>query len=151
MSYPTVNPEEMIVRGIYRLRSRNLRAGVWDGHVFIGLREKFGELRLDSEQPNTEGALGTVFAAERLDLTMAEGIELRTHLDSKCSACGAATRFQEWTEAERERERETASHYVGLGRWLCECENWWDAQPGATPNIPLYEALVEIERGLEKD
>lgn len=35
---------------VYRISSRNLRVAVWNGHTFVGIREKFGERFLDSSE-----------------------------------------------------------------------------------------------------
>ena len=60
---------------LYRLRSRNLPYGVYNGrHSFIGIREKFGELYL-----STEYAGATAVALEDLG-PLPDGYELRERL-----------------------------------------------------------------------
>jgi len=43
-------PRELLLIGMpYELQSRNIRVGIWDGHEFHGIREKFGSKFIDSE------------------------------------------------------------------------------------------------------
>lgn len=41
--------EDLKVRGVYELYSRNIFWGVFDGDGFVGLREKFGNWLIDKE------------------------------------------------------------------------------------------------------
>lgn len=46
----TIPLSECVIRNVYRLASRNLSCGVFDGHLgFIGIREKFGDKYLFRE------------------------------------------------------------------------------------------------------
>lgn len=68
--------DECITRGIYRLNSRNLSVGVFDGERgFIGIREKFGERFLETEYANT------VRVVERIG-QLPEEIELKEFLQT---------------------------------------------------------------------
>lgn len=55
----TLPKEELKVGGIYKLNSRNLLAGVWNGDLFIGIREKFGYRYLDEESLWETNSRGT--------------------------------------------------------------------------------------------
>ena len=75
--------EELVERGVYFVRSRNLVAAVWDGHIkptgFIGIREKFGNRYLFKEFHWDDGPpYGTVKPIE-LIATVPEEIELVEH------------------------------------------------------------------------
>lgn len=59
---PGIPMAELQVRGVYSLHARNISCGVWNGEVFIGIREKFGDLRLAGEFPFD---CGTEFATAR--------------------------------------------------------------------------------------
>lgn len=66
---------------LYRIHSRNLRFGVYDGNEgFIGIREKFGSLYLFTEYHWDQGPpYGTVRPLECLD-KIPDNIELKTSL-----------------------------------------------------------------------
>ena len=69
---------ELIKGNLYRIRSRNLPYGVWNGLWFIGIREKFNALYLSSESGIALEDLGPVpeslVLAESID--QAENTEL---------------------------------------------------------------------------
>jgi len=44
-----IKKPDLIVRGIYKLKARNLVTGVWDGKAFLGSRSKFDSTFVDSE------------------------------------------------------------------------------------------------------
>lgn len=77
-----IQREDLVERGIYRLHSRNLYVGVWDGRRekscgFIGIREKFGEISLFKEFHWDDGApYGTAKPLELLGI-LPEGIDIR--------------------------------------------------------------------------
>jgi hypothetical protein len=61
---------ELIKGNLYRIRSRNLPYGVYDGLWFIGIREKFGCLYLSTESGIALEDLGPV----PQDLVLAESL-----------------------------------------------------------------------------
>ena len=63
---------DLEVGAIYRLKARNLICGVWDGRVFIGIREKFDNRYLDT----CEVPFETAFPLVRLG-AVPEGIEVK--------------------------------------------------------------------------
>lgn len=122
---------EPIVGGVYRLRARNLRFGVWTGHDWVGLREKFGEVFLDeSEIPRY-----TAWPIEHVG-TAPEDMVLTAYLGSRCQTCHEPVDF--------DRNRgETANE-----RW----QHVGDEQPDhparayAERNKALFDFMTEIER-----
>lgn len=62
---------ELIKGNLYRIRSRNLPYGVWNGVWFIGIREKFDVLYLSSESGVPLEDLGPVPG----NLVLAESID----------------------------------------------------------------------------
>lgn len=63
-------PLEELEKGrAYRLKSRNLYAGVWNGkNGYIGIREKFGSFYLFTEYDWREPHHGTAWPLEALDM-----------------------------------------------------------------------------------
>lgn len=62
---------ELIKGNLYRIRSRNLPYGVWNGMWFIGIREKFDVLYLSSESGIALEDLGPVPGS----LALAESVD----------------------------------------------------------------------------
>jgi hypothetical protein len=102
---------ELRVRGFYKLFARNLLYGVYVeyeeyGAAFIGIREKFNQLRLDVEYLAEKGkhqGLRTSHAESDVLAMLPESIELRTHGPSQCSRCGALVNFDITREPPNER------------------------------------------------
>lgn len=61
-----LDTSKLIIGKFYKIKSRNLNIAVWNGEIFIGIREKFDKFFLDSESPWTEH-IGTVHEAIELD------------------------------------------------------------------------------------
>lgn len=82
MAERTIPIDELVPRGIYRLYSRNLLVGVWNGKTdkwcgFVGIREKFGDRFLFSEYHWDTGApYGTARPLELIGI-VPEGIDLQ--------------------------------------------------------------------------
>ncbi len=74
---------EMIYGHLYRLRSRNLACGVYDGNQgFIGIREKLGSIFLDRESHWDQGApYGTAHPQEDLG-PLPRHIQVRDRYDA---------------------------------------------------------------------
>lgn len=77
--------KECVRGGVYKLRSRNLDLGAYDGNEgFIGIRLKFNERYLFTEYHHDQGApYGTVFPLEKVG-QLPDNINLsdrRTHKD----------------------------------------------------------------------
>lgn len=87
---------ELSERGIYRIHSRNLTLGVYDGKGgFIGIREKFGALFLFREYAwETGPPYGTVQIKDReLVGWCPPEVELRETLGTKCAGCSERVNF----------------------------------------------------------
>jgi len=140
---PYVDPTSLVVGGVYKIRSRNLLYGVWDGSQFVGLREKLGSTFLFGEAPNTYNQRGTVTDAALIG-KVPEGMSLSERAESRCQTCGQPAEFKEWTEPERACLTEEGE-WAGRGRWICSCENWRDSRPAAMPNTALTEFMERIE------
>lgn len=82
-----VEPDKLVVRGVYRLRGRNLTVGVWNGTTWIGLREKFGEVGLDA----SEVPYRTCWPLELIEM-LPEYIEASDG-ESLCQYCRTPTEF----------------------------------------------------------
>ena len=68
-----ISRDDMIIGGIYRISSRNLSVGAWDGTGFIGIRIKFGSSFLFKEFHYDDGApYGTVRPSELIDMVSAD-------------------------------------------------------------------------------
>lgn len=79
--------EALEERGVYRLRARNLRFGVWDGEGFVGLRDKFG-LRLDE----CEVPYSTAFPL-KLVAKLPGDYEAAAYTGTVCRSCGKPARW----------------------------------------------------------
>lgn len=79
---------EYIDRRLYRLRSRNLSAGVYAANLgeFIGIRDKMGDRYLFGEGP-------TVSVAEDTGIDAPEGMAIRALFGPLCKECGRPARF----------------------------------------------------------
>lgn len=75
---------ECIKRKVYRIDSRNLSYGVYDGkYGFIGIRSKFGIRYLFTEYHHDQGPpYGTVKPLEDLNIVLPDEIELSEFLGS---------------------------------------------------------------------
>lgn len=119
--------DEMIPRGVYRLRGRNLDIGVWDGENWIGVREKFGDEFLDrSEVP------GRTCTAESFVGMLPDEIETVTGW-SKCQECETPTDFDR-TRGETWQER--CFHVNG--------DTSHDARSAHFQNVPLFRHLKAL-------
>lgn len=124
-----------LVRGdVYRLRSRNLAYGVYDGTGgFIGIREKFGLRYLDREY------LGrTAVATERVG-KIEEPIELVETLGSVCTGCGEGMDYRAWEAGE------VGNGYLGRWVYIDEGEGCGELNAIAVANEALFHALEVFE------
>lgn len=121
-----VDVAELVARNVYRLRSRNLAYGVYDGDGgFIGIREKFGDHYLDTEY------LGATAVALECVGRIDEPIQLCERLGSVCQTCRGGIEFVEWAD----------KNVAGRGHWVCAEATCSDPQPRAVANRELYAAL----------
>jgi hypothetical protein len=134
---------------VYRLQSRNLACGVWNGKDgFIGIRTKFGGRFLDMEiHWDLSKTFGTAQALEELG-TIPESISLQISLRTECGDCHGPLKY-----IRRHAEQEGAS-----GEWLhddgspnCSVPALNDkagkASPVAISNDALFAELQKYDSG----
>lgn len=130
---------------IYRLRSRNLAGGVFNGRDgFIGIREKFGDRYLFTEYHWDTGApYGTAVPYEAVG-SVPDGVEVVERLHSRCSNCEGLSFYVPWADGE------TGNGYPG--RWChvdeqdqpieTDCEKVSSYAPS---NSALFDVLEAAE------
>jgi hypothetical protein len=140
---------EQLQRGrVYRLQSRNLECGVWNGKDgFIGIRTKFGQRFLDMEIHWGLGkTFGTAQALETLG-TIPESISLNISLGTECWNCHKPVNY-----VKHHAEQKGAS-----GEWLHDDDGSPNcsvpvqdntarkASPVAIPNDALFAELRKYD------
>jgi hypothetical protein len=139
---------EQLQRGrVYRLESRNLECGVWNGKDgFIGIRTKFGGQFLDMEiHWGLSKTFGTARALEALG-AIPESISLDINLGAECGNCHKPV-----TYVKRHAEQKGAS-----GEWLhgdgspncsvsVQDNTARKASPVAIPNDALFAELQKYD------
>jgi hypothetical protein len=133
--------------GIYRISSRNLRFGVYDGKGgFIGVREKFGDRYLFTEFHYDQGAPhGTVTPLKRTG-RIPEGMEVLDHIEvikRECS-CGHPSARHE-RKCKHKNQSGVGEHDCYIGCLDCEC-TFFDGHRYMTSYPPLFKLLMKIER-----
>ena len=91
-------PIKLCVEGrVYRISSRNLSFGVYDGNEgFIGIREKFSARYLFTEYHWDQGPpYGTVSSQVDTGIDLPQGIKLREHLRTVDKISGREVEFDE--------------------------------------------------------
>lgn len=125
-------PLNLVTRGIYRIHSRNLDVGVYDGNEgFIGIREKFGATYLFTEYAWEQGPpFGTVYIEGREHVAdLLPQVPLAEYLGALCITCRHRI-ADNWRSDER-------NHNCG-----CDCEPVRSMVEG---NQQLYDVLVQFE------
>jgi len=95
---------EQLQRGeVYRLRSRNLESGVWNGKDgFVGIRSKFGQRFLDMEiHWDLSETFGTAQALEPLG-SIPDSISLDISLGTECGNCHQPVNYVKCQEQQKE-------------------------------------------------
>lgn len=83
---PYLKKSELEIRKIYKLNSRNLLIGVWNGFKFVGIRKKFDSEYLDSEyhwdetgatpyDKNPNQSYGTAKPTKKLEILLPKEIK----------------------------------------------------------------------------
>ena len=134
--------------GIYRIHSRNLRFGVYDGNGgFIGVREKFGSRYLFTEYHYDHDQHGTVTPLKRTG-RIPDGMEVLTHIrvvQKECSCGHPSERHErEWKGNDAHGEFTCC-----IGCLDCECPRF-DGVRYMTSYPPLFRLLKKIERKFGK-
>ncbi len=139
---------EQLQRGrVYRLQSRNLESGVWNGKDgFVGIRTKFGRRFLDMETHwDLSETFGTARAVEPLG-AIPEPISLEVSLGTECGNC-----HQPVSYVKHHEEQKGPS-----GEWLhddgspnCSAPDQDNtvrkASPVAIPNDALFAELQKYD------
>jgi hypothetical protein len=123
---------------IYKISSRNLRLGVYDGNQgFIGIREKFDTLYLFTEFHYDQGPpYGTVFPMTKLT-PLTEGIQLRESLDTVDEVTGRKVEF------------DFPIPQGGRGWYFADTgESDREIKPVSPTNKDLFSHLLQIEHSL---
>lgn len=127
--------------GIYRLRSRNLPYGVYDGHGgFIGIREKFWDYFLFKEYHwDTGRPFGTVTPLELVG-TIPGHIKIQESYPSVCSECFLPV---EWVPR---GDAHGGTWYHLKGNVLAtDDEVGHEVHPASYTYVPLFDFLASIE------
>jgi hypothetical protein len=127
---------DLKLRTVYRLNSRNLSLGVYDGiNGFYGIRTKFGSRFIDHEQEwDTSEHYGTAVALSEIG-TIPEPIVLGHSLGTECNKCRQSGVSFDDTQK----------------KWLHAdgtplCEKAWAVSIG---NDPLFDALLAVEEKID--
>jgi len=132
---------------VYRLQSRNLACGVWNGKDgFIGIRTKFGGRFLDMEiHWDLSETIGTAQALEALG-TIPKSISLDISLGTECGNCHKPVYY-----VERHTEHQGASgdwlHDNGSPNCCISVENdkTCKVSPVMIPNDALFAELRKYD------
>lgn len=128
VTFESIHGRTFEVGRLYLLGSRNLKAGVWNGETFIGLRDKFG-LRLDScETPHT------VREITATDEVLPRSIGLREYF-SRCAICRLPIAYVPNVEAREWMHVDLGDNYLA--------SNPHGVQPRGETNWELFLWLLE--------
>lgn len=138
---------ECSLRSVYRLDSRNLSVGVFDGKGFIGIRTKFKQRFLDREYHWDDGPPhGTAKPLERLAVEAPEDVALELSLGSECE-CGVPVEYKLWPEGgEREIPLATGGLMAVPGKWQhLASTTCSEIRPRSVANTALITWLDSLE------
>lgn len=140
--------EECIERGVYRIRSRNLTIGVYDGDgAFIGLREKFGDQYLFAEYHVDQGApFGTVHPEEFICM-LPEGLLCKVSWPGLWATNPETKKFEEVERRALEQgEAQHGKRISFVDRWKGTGERLPDnLYPFTQENQPLFDYLKQLQ------
>lgn len=137
MTSQVIPVEELVVRGVYRIHSRNLTIGAFDGYGFCGIRTKFGDRYTFTEYLWT-GTGGTARPLEFIEM-LPDDIDLREREPSECSVCGHPAGFIEYDvrPADKPWARGFWTHIVDIEDH--------EPQPIARIYEPLFDYLDRLQ------
>lgn len=123
---------------VYKISSRNLRIGVFDGKGgFIGIREKFGNRYLFTEYHWDKGPpFGTVRPYEEVEVELPPFVVAKETLGSKDIATGREVAYKKPPEAEG---------FVGKWHFVDTGEASDEIKAQIIFNTPLYLFLRDLE------
>lgn len=137
-------------RSVYRLWSRNLTLGVFDGREgFIGIRTKIGARFLFREfHWDTGPPFGTARAFDVVGV-VPDDIELVEYEPTRCRTCGALVAYIEWGEGvEGNGYQGRWCHIDETGSALCDEDSTGSCaviKPFSTTNSALFSFLDDLE------
>ena len=135
---PTIPLDQCVVRHVYRLHSRNLCIGVYDGdRGFIGIREKFDRHYLDTEYHWDTGAPhGTAHPQEDMG-ALPDGIATSETI---------GVRYDIKTKRPVEFDRSPGLNSAGFRGWYFTDTNEVSSEIRSTidSNKPLFDYLTPI-------
>lgn len=143
--------EDCRARVLYRIESRNLSAGVFDGKGgFVGIREKFGDFYCFTEYHWDQGTpFGTVRPIEAMGIELPVEISLQERLGSRCGVCERPARYDKarYDEATKAGLRpgapgfpEVWRHLDAAGAFVADPEDH-SVEPWAVHNDALFAFL----------
>ena len=140
---------EQLQRGrVYRLQSRNLECGVWNGkNAFIGIRTKFGLRFLDMEiHWGLSKTFGTAQALETMG-TIPESISLNISLGTECGNCHKSLNYVKHHAELKEASGEWLHDDDGSPNCTVPFQNnkARNASPVVIPNDALFADLQKYE------
>ena len=131
---------QCVNRRVYKVRTRNLyKCCVFDAAegAFIGIREKFNDLFLDSEDHHDKGPpFGTATPYEDTEIDLPEDIDLRTREPSVDTVTGRLVAFDTPV-----RSGGRGWHFVDTG------ESSFDIRPASYAYKPLFDWLCSDASG----
>lgn len=130
-------------RAVYRILSRNLWIGVYDGKEgFVGIREKFGSKYLFTEYHRDQGApFGTVTPIEKIGVLPDNVVDVLDMVEVVKRECSCAHPSQ---KHDRRCKHEDGDCYIGCSMCECAC---FDGERYVQSYPPLMEFLERFEPG----
>lgn len=137
-------------RRLYRLRSRNLRLGVYRAASggFLGLRDKYGDSFVFEEFHRDRGApYGTASVLEELPDVLPADVAVEESLGVVCSGCGQAASYEPWPDGgSREVEVRGGGRITVSGEWRHAAEvGCAGVRPTSKRNATLFDWLAGME------
>lgn len=129
----TLIPLEKCKKGrVYRLNSRNLRYGVFDGKTgFIGIRQKWEDRYLFREYHwDADPRHGTVRAMEDTGIDVPETVEIKESLGTKDQISGRPMEYRDDAWVFTDTEEKASGDYSPMG----------------VRNSELFDFLVNVEQ-----
>jgi hypothetical protein len=139
-------PSTLVERCVYRLRSRNLEFGVFNGaNGFIGIRDKFNCRYLDTEYlADPPDFIGTARAIEQVG-TLSNTIALSESLGSQCSKCNLPVDYVAWAPGEVTNGYPRRWVHIASDGTVMYPTVVHELSPSSVANDALFAALEIIE------
>jgi len=147
-SQAMIKLEQLQQGRVYRLRSRNLESGVWNGKDgFVGIRTKFGRRFLDIEiHWDLSETFGTAQALEPLG-SIPESISLDISLGTECENCHQSVNYVKCHEEQKGATGEWLHHNGSPNCYApVQGNEAVKASAMAIPNDALFAELQKYDR-----